>query len=331
MRALPSQGISYAGDAELPAEGASARAAPAAWRDAIAIAVLVTAMAAVSVHFNLSELLRGWAAPWERFQLDELPGVLCVLALGLTWFAARRHRASVLELRRRRVAERRLAAALAGNRRLAQQYVRLEEAERKTLAQELHDELGQYLNVIKLDGVAIRDDRLGGEENVQERAAAIVANCNHIHAELANLIRRLRPVGLDELGLTAAVEHCVDAWRSRLPGAELRLTTTGELADLPEDVALAVYRVVQEALTNIAKHASAGHIDIRLDREHAGAGIGVTISDDGVGVEPDAPTRGLGLIGMRERVAALQGQIEVASAPGRGFRLTARIPAACAA
>jgi two-component system sensor histidine kinase UhpB len=150
-----------------------------------------------------------------------------VLAVGLAWFAARRYGEAGRELRRRKIAESQLAAALVDNRRLAQEYVRLQEAEQKRLARELHDELGQYLNVIKLDAVAIRDGRLADSAGLRERAEAIVANGNHVHTALTSLIRQLRPVGLDELGLEAALEHCVDTWRPRLPGVQLSLELAG--------------------------------------------------------------------------------------------------------
>jgi glucose-6-phosphate-specific signal transduction histidine kinase len=256
--------------------------------------------------------------------------VLVVLAAGMAWFAARRYREAGRELRRRELAETRLEAALTDNRRLAQQYVRLQESERKTLARELHDELGQYLNVIKLDAVAMRDGRLTGATSLHERAEAIVANCNHIHTALTSLIRQLRPVGLDELGLGAALEHCIDTWRPRLPDVQLSLELGGEFGDLTEAVTLTVYRVVQEALNNIAKHASAGKVTMQLERTPAAAGspelVTVTVRDDGVGVDTTVPTQGLGLIGMRERVAALAGRLAVSSTPGRGFQLQAQIP-----
>jgi glucose-6-phosphate-specific signal transduction histidine kinase len=302
----------------------------AVWQDACVVALATAVMAALCVQFDFSEALRRWTAPWERFQLDELPAVLVVLAAGMAWFAARRYGEAGRELRRRELAEARLEAALTDNRRLAHQYVRLQEAERKTLARELHDELGQYLNVIKLDAVAIRDGRLADETSLQERAEAIVANSNHIHTALTSLIRQLRPVGLDELGLGAALEHCIDTWRRRLPDVQLSLELEGEFGDLTEAVTLTVYRVVQEALNNIAKHAAAGKVIMRLERTPASAQlpdvVTVTVADDGVGVDTTVPTQGLGLIGMRERVAALAGRLAVTSNPGRGFELQARIP-----
>jgi glucose-6-phosphate-specific signal transduction histidine kinase len=338
----------------------------AVWQDTAVVVFATAVMAILCVQFDFSEALRRWTAPWERFQLDELPAVLMVLAAGLAWFAARRYGEAGRELRRRQLAEAQLEAALTDNRRLSQQYVRLQEAERKSLARELHDELGQYLNVIKLDAVAIRDGRLTDPASLREQAGAIVTNGNHIHTVLTSLIRQLRPVGLDELGLGAALEHCIDTWRPRLPDVRLSLELSGEFGDLSEAVTLTVYRVVQEGLNNVAKHAAAGQVTMRLERDRAaterrpsgqrgnpqrgpareppaGASEGtpsagtppdpgspdfvtVTIADDGVGVDTKVPTQGLGLIGMRERVAALAGHLEVSSTPGSGFQLKARIP-----
>ena len=303
---------------------------PAAWWDAAAVLLVTAVAAALSGWLDLSEALRGWTARWERLQLDELPGVLLVLALGLAWFAVRRYREAGRELRRRCAAEESAATALAENRRLAQRYVKLQELERKTLAQELHDELGQYLNVIKLDAVGMRDAKVVRGEEVLKRAEAIIENCNHIHRELAALIRQLRPVGLDELGLGAALEHCAEAWRPRLPGTELHLEVQGDLAQLSEAGSLTVYRLVQEALTNIAKHAAARRVEIALASAvavgRASGSVQVTISDDGRGVDLSRGTSGLGLIGMRERVAALGGTLEVTSSPGAGFQVRACLP-----
>jgi len=294
------------------------------------VALATAVMVFICVQFDLSEALRRWTAPWERFQLDELPAVLVVLAVGLAWFAARRYIEAGRELRRREVAEAQLEAALTNNRRLAQQYVGLQEAERKSLARELHDELGQYLNVIKLDAVGIRDGSAADADVLRERATAIVVNCDHIHAALAALLRQLRPVGLDDLGLGAALEHCVDTWRPRLPDVKLDLTVAGEFADLGETLTLTAYRVLQEGLSNIAKHAGARHVTLQLDRTRSGSNgadlVSITVADDGAGADPDAHTRGLGLIGMRERVAALGGRLEIISAAGRGFELKAQIP-----
>jgi two-component system, NarL family, sensor histidine kinase UhpB len=302
----------------------------AQWRDAAVVALVTLATWAVCGLFNVTEMLRRLTAPYERYQLDELPSMLLVLGLGLTWFATRRYGEARREIARRKSAEVQLAAALADNRRLAQQYIELQESERKALARELHDELGTYLNVIKLDAVGIRDDRRDFAAAMRERAATIVENCNHIHRALATLLRELRPTGLDELGLAAALEHYVDTWRARLPAVSLRLTIAGNFTALPESITVTLYRLVQEALTNVAKHAAASHVAIDLERREGDQAeddtIVLAVVDDGVGAATAAPTRGLGLIGMRERVGALQGKLAFTSSPGRGFELAAQIP-----
>ncbi|HTX04716.1 MAG TPA: sensor histidine kinase [Steroidobacteraceae bacterium] len=299
-------------------------------RDGLLVAIVTLATWVLCGHFNVTEMLRRLTAPYERYQFDELPSVLLMLGLGLTWFATRRYGEARQEIARRKSAEARLAAALADNRRLAQQYVELQERERKALARELHDELGQYLNVIKLDAVGIRDDQRASAPTMRYRASTIVENCNHIHGALATLMRELRPTGLDELGLAAALEHCVETWRARLPGVSLQLAITGDFTALPESITVTLFRLVQEALTNVAKHAAARHVKIRLERRESRRAdlerIDLAIVDDGVGAVPGLPTRGLGLIGMRERVMALQGSLAFTSSPGQGFALSARIP-----
>jgi len=307
------------------------RAVP--WGDVLLVIAFTTAVAVLCALFNVSELLRRWTAPWERIQLDELPPILLALALGLVWFAGRRYREARRELTRRRNAEIRASSALAHVRRLSQQYVNVQEQERRAIARELHDELGQYLQVVKLDAVGLRDDSEHNAESIVTRAGAMIDNCNRIHEVLTNLLQHLRPVGLDELGLSAAVEHCVNTWQTRLSGVKISLAASGDYSGIDEVSVLTAYRIVQEALTNIAKHANATDVCILLEREQASGstdGILVEVNDDGTGFDPDAPTRGLGLIGMRERVEGIGGSLGVESRSGHGARLVARLPASIA-
>jgi signal transduction histidine kinase len=308
-------------------EGDSDRALP--WGDVVVVIAFAILVAALCALFNVSELMRRWTASWEHIQLDELPAILLAVALGLAWFAWRRYREAHQELARRRAAEVRAGLALSHVRRLSQRHITVQEQERRTIARELHDELGQYLQVVKLDAVVLRDDAARNDEAVGARASAIIDNCNHIHDVLTGLLQHLRPVGLDELGLSAALEHCVGSWRARLPGTVIDLTATDDYGDVGDSSALAIYRVVQEAMTNIAKHAHAKSVRVglrRIRRTEAVEEICVEILDDGAGFETGGPTRGLGLIGMRERVESLGGSLEVTSTLGYGARLTARIP-----
>jgi two-component system sensor histidine kinase UhpB len=303
-------------------------------RDALTVTALSIIAALLCARFNISELLLAWTRPAERYQLDELPVALLVLAIGLVWFAGRRRREARRELDRRREAEARLAATLADNRRLTQLYLDVQEAERRAIARDLHDELGQYLSALKLDLVSMRDRLAAGDARVQRATGAMLTNIERMHGAVIGLIRQLRPVGLDELGLTAALEHCVDEWRRRLPHTSIELCADGALDRIDEPRRVAFYRLIQEAMTNVARHSHAQHVAIRIGQESAPAGaparILVEVNDDGVGVDPAAESRGLGLLGMRERAQALGGELSVHSSPRSGFSIRARIPVAVA-
>jgi len=315
--------------AQLLPESQAIRCAPLStvWVDVAVVAAVTVGAAWVCAAYDVSEWLRRWAAPWERIQLDELPIILVVLAAGLSWFAARRYGDATRELAERRAAERRLAMALAENRRLGQHHVEMQEAERKHLARELHDELGQHLNRIKLEAVGIRDSPQA-DRDVIAAAESIIESTDHAYTAVGGLIARLRPVALDELGLAAAIEHCAARWRDRSGRTSLSLRIASPLEGIPETVAITAYRTVQESLTNAAKHSGAGTVSIAIAREEGPSGAILTLQvvDDGRGADLSLPARGLGLVGMRERIAALGGMLDIVSAPDAGFRLSAQIP-----
>ncbi|MEO8464059.1 MAG: sensor histidine kinase [Gammaproteobacteria bacterium] len=297
-------------------------------RDLVLVAVVTLVSSAVSAYFELSEWLYTRTRRWEALQLDELPVALIALTLGLVWFSHRRHRSTRIELAARQQAEARLARALAENRGLGQRHLLMQEAERKHLARELHDELGQYLNAIKLDAVSIREHAAGDPAFAVKSAAAIVASADHVHAAVSDMIRRLRPVGLDELGLTAAIESCVDSWRQRVPGTRFSLIFDGKLDGLGESVDLTVYRLIQEALTNCQRHAAASRVDISLQRSSARGAeeLVLSVADDGRGMQLGARTPGFGVSGMQERVEMMGGAFRLVSEPGEGVTLEARLP-----
>jgi two-component system, NarL family, sensor histidine kinase UhpB len=299
-----------------------------AHRDMVAVVLISAAWAFVCVRLNVSEALLGWTRQHESLQLDELPGILLVIALSLIWFSTRRHAEASRELELRRATEARLAEALAENQRLAQQYLDVQEYERKALARDLHDELGQYLNVIKLDALAVRDAVPAAAEPARSTADGMIENIDRVYAVVGSLIRELRPAGLDELGLAAALEHCIGEWRRRL-GASIELSIECDLGFLDAARGLTLFRLVQEAMTNIARHAKASRVEIHLAARRGADGrdcVEVRIADDGCGADLGSPHRGLGLIGMRERAAAFGGTLSVASQPGAGFAVFAMLP-----
>jgi two-component system, NarL family, sensor histidine kinase UhpB len=309
-------------------EGAGRRIS--ARRDMVLIVAVAVVAAWVCAKFNLSEALLNWTRPFERLQLDELPAVLLVIAVSLIWFSSRRYLEAKRQLLLRRTAEAQLERALAENQRLAQQYVDTQENERKALARDLHDELGQYLNAVKLDAVSIRES-MAVPPGVRDVSRAMIANIDRVYDVVTGLIRQLRPVGFDDLGFAAAVEHCVDDWRSRLPQTAIELSVSGDFAALDESRGLVLFRLVQEALTNIARHAGAARVEIRIDAgrsANAARCVELLIADNGIGADLRAPRLGLGLVGMRERVSALGGSISLASERGAGFQVKATVPMA---
>jgi signal transduction histidine kinase len=296
------------------------------------IAAATLCCAWLAIHYEWTERLFAWTRNSESFQLDELAFVLLSLAIGFAWFSARRWRGTRRELNAKLLLQCELAQTLDEQRRLARQFADVQEHERKRLSQELHDELGQFINAIKLDAVAIRAAAANSPPHsaLVERANAIIANTDLVHESVARLIRELRPVGLDELGLAAAIEHCVDTWRARLEPAQLALTLDEHIDRLDEARTLAVYRTVQEALNNCARHAHAHRVSVRVEwteDDARPASAVIRVEDDGVGTDLRAKPAGLGLIGMRERLSALGGSLSFESAPQAGFRLLAQVPA----
>jgi glucose-6-phosphate-specific signal transduction histidine kinase len=222
------------------------------------------------------------------------------------------------------VMQKELADTLAENRLLSQKYLMVQEEERRSLARELHDELGQCLNAIKLDAVAIRDVSHGRQPEIEAGANAIVELSGHVYDVVRGIMQRLRPAALDALGLHDAVAHLVGQWQRRNRAVDCRFVASADLSGLGEVMNITVYRLVQECLTNVAKHANATHLTVSLER--VGAEVQVVVRDDGCGMDLQAKRTGLGLVGLRERVEALQGRLQLASAAGKGLEVRAWLP-----
>jgi signal transduction histidine kinase len=300
------------------------------WIDLVIVLLVTACVGAIAVYVELNEYMFAATRRWEVLQLDELPMTLLALTISLAWFAWRRYRDARAELGRRRAAEQRTSELLRENRHLAQQYLQAQESERKLLAHELHDELGQYLNAIKLDAIAIQQRATDGDSPSQRFSSTIIKHADHAYAVVADRIRKLRPIGLDELGLKAALEHFIEDWQHRLPGTQFDIVLQGDLDQLGESESLTLYRLAQEGLGNIAKHARAGAVEIRVERSANAVmsedEILFVLADDGRGANPANHPSGLGLVGMRERVEMLGGSFTVVTQPSQGFRIVARFP-----
>lgn len=221
-------------------------------------------------------------------------------------------------------------AQLYETRLLAKHMDQVQEAERRHLARELHDELGQCLTAIKTDAVLIRNRSEESDRKIFQSAQAIIDTASHIYDVVHNMITRLRPSPLDDLGLKATLEESVSKWQQRQPEIHFNLITEGELNGLDESINMTVFRVVQEALTNAVRHAEPENIIVTVVRETEAAidQLTINIRDDGKGmvVHDFHSDVDFGLLGMRERAQSLGGSFELQSQLGSGVNLTITIP-----
>jgi signal transduction histidine kinase len=207
-------------------------------------------------------------------------------------------------------------------RHLSQQLVAAQEEERKKLTRELHDHVGQMLTALRLE--IGRADRARGASDAQVGQAIGEARrlLDTTLRSVRDLVMGLRPSMLDDFGLQPALEWHIRDFRRRF-GAPIDLTLSGDLDALPDQYRTCVYRIVQEALTNCARHAQASRVEISVRYEQNT--IDLTITDDGVGIDPKR-ARGMGLIGIEERVRELHGLFRVGARQPRGTELHVSIP-----
>lgn len=223
-----------------------------------------------------------------------------------------------------------LAAALsdsrAAQRQLARQLIQLQEDERRALARELHDETGQTLTAIGVTAAYL-------ERHAGQLAAAQIAECaqdlrrdvRSSREQLRAMLKRLRPHGLDGPGLASALRELLAGWQQRAGAISFRLDMpTGGLPPLGEDAGLVLYRVVQEALTNVVRHSGAAHCRVSIET-HADT-LTLHIEDDGCGLAPDGPPPGGGLLGIAERLDMVGGRLALERAPPTGLRLQITLP-----
>jgi two-component system sensor histidine kinase UhpB len=215
-----------------------------------------------------------------------------------------------------------LQNSIKSNHQLTQQMISLQEDERKSLARDLHDEVGQHLTAIHIDASAILHAKTITDARESAKAIDIVARqmMNIVHG----MLQRLRPGSLDELGLKAAVQDLVDTWLQRNSSTTVDVSLSGDFVGVDETVAIAVYRIVQECLTNIARHSGANKVMIGLHRKSDQ--LVLHVEDNGKGFDPRLVLSGFGVAGMRERVQGLGGHFELSSTVGCGVQIQASLP-----
>lgn len=224
-----------------------------------------------------------------------------------------------------------LAGALKGaddeKRNLAARVVSLQDTERKDIAAELHDEFGPHLFALRAHASSLANLARNDKPDLSAvRAAgqAIHQQINALQQSNRNVLARLRPVGLSELGLPTALEALFRRWREIEPQVEVATNVSSDIGGGDETTDLTIYRIVQEALTNAFRHSRATRINVVIEPDHGQGAIQIRVEDNGVGLSSDE-ANGFGLTGMRERALALGGRLMVSST-NKGVSVEATVP-----
>src|SRR3954471_24327178 len=199
-----------------------------------------------------------------------------------------------------------------------------QEDERRRIAREMHDQFGEQLTALALS-IRMLKDACAEEDPRRSLVDTIEQIAQRLDRDVDQLVWQLRPTALDDLGVRAAVANYIQDWSARV-GITASLHSSGLLDQrLPADAETALYRIVQEALTNVAKHANATNVEIILERR--GANVVLVIEDNGIGFEPemDGSVHGFGLLGMRERAALVGPALDIESSPGAGTTIFVRM------
>ncbi len=235
--------------------------------------------------------------------------------------------ALITDIHERKMAEDKTRELLAQNRELTQRMFEIQERERRTIARELHDEFGQLLTAINIHAHTIAEQYDGPASKIRDSANVIINCVNKMQKGVRNLIHHLRPSVMDDLGLVESVRELIAQWREQHPHIDCELVMGEDLEALGEELNITLYRMVQEGLTNVAKHSGATEVTVCLSLTDDGGHIEVRIEDNGVGLMPgQASGKGVGLPGMRERVLAVGGEFSYCNTRKGGFCIEAMLP-----
>lgn len=211
------------------------------------------------------------------------------------------------------------------NHALTQHNLAIQEQERQHLAQELHDELGQSLTAIKVMTVAISRAEKLQNSLIQQSSGSIIEICDHLMRVVRSMMQQLHPLILEELGLKAALEDLISHWQTRHAPLKITFDCDSGCESLPENINIHIFRMVQECLTNILRHAKATQVLIGLTL-YENDFLTLKISDNGQGCEMQNIKKGFGLLSMRQRIRSLDGEFLIETAPQNGMKITVKIP-----
>jgi signal transduction histidine kinase len=288
-------------------------------KDVIDLTQEIASLNAASLQNARQEITR------SQQEFRRYMSILFLIALSLALLIAGTSAYHISRLERRSEQERRrIEKAERELRSLSQKLVQAQEEERKSISRELHDEVGQMLTGLRLEIRNLEELRMAPGPDFRNHAAETKELAERALRAVRNLAMGLRPSMLDDLGLGPALEWQAREF-SRRNGIPATVKIDGNLAGLPDIMRTCIYRVVQESLTNCARHSKAKtvHINLHGDSDR----ITISVQDDGIGFDSTLPSsRGLGLIGMGERVRELGGTMFIMSEPGQGSLLDISIP-----
>jgi two-component system sensor histidine kinase UhpB len=291
--------------------------------DLLLVGVVVAAFWGVATVSELFERVAQFSQSYEALQLDELPLTLLVLSLGMAWYGWRRTIEAQAEVAERIRSQQQVQELLQHNSDLLQRLFTAEEDERRALARELHDEMGQTSTAIRTE-VAVLQRSGGLNDEAHACAKRIGESAQHLSHMTRQMLQRLRPAALDSMGLAQALSSLCDNWQ-----VSSHITCHLKVQELPGNLndyaSVTLYRIVQEALTNVARHSQATQVNVQV--RHSDSDVVLSIQDNGHGMQDTQKMNaGFGLLGMQERVASLAGTLRIESPTGRGLQLLITIP-----
>lgn len=281
-----------------------------------------------AVYANWAEGVGVFIRQHEFLQLDELLLGLFTAATMACWYSYRRVLDWKSELKQRRLAETAVLDMLHENRTLTQYLHSAQEDERKRIAHEMHDEMGQYLTAIHLSAHVLSTQN---NALALPYAQRIMQHVAHIQLAIKRLLENLHASTLEVHHLAGAVDCLCKQWQIDYPNFDYHFTVSpralSHLDWVNDALKIAVYRIVQEALTNIAKHAQATQAFIHLDMPNStNPCLILRVSDNGIGMDLSKPMVGFGLLGIRERVNALRGDFKISSNLQQGVTIDITLP-----
>ena len=278
----------------------------------------------LATQFELSEQIFAFSTIYEGIQLDELTLSLLVLSIGLAWYSWRRNKDALKEIQKRIRSQEKVQELLQRNSDLAQRLFTVQEDERRLLARELHDEMGQTCTAIRTEATVLSMSSLKTEE-VKKSALRISQSAEQLSVITRHMLQQLRPMVLDSMGLGEAVMALCSQWE-KSNGIACVCKVTALPDRLSDYLSVTVYRLVQEALTNVARHSYATMVKISICLS-GDAMLLLTVSDNGQGfIDNHSEPCGFGLLGMQERVASLNGIFHIEGKTGLGVHIRIALP-----